>query len=482
VPSLPLRLQPSAAPLADGFERIRRELAIPDAFPADAEEEARRVAAGRGERDGATRADRRDLELITIDPAGSRDLDQALAILPLPDGHRVHYAIADAAAVVAPGGAIDREARARGVTVYMPDRRTPLHPPAIGEGAASLLPGQDRSALLWTIDLDREGEAGAVAVERALVRSRRALSYEEAQAAIDDGTADGTLAALREVGLARLRREADRGGVSLTVPVQEVVREGDRYALRYATPLPVEDWNAQISLLTGMAAARIMADGGLGLFRTLAPAEPRDVEALRRSALTLGVAWPRGARYGDVVRALDPARPGDAAFAVRATRLFHGAGYAAWTRESGEEPPVHAAIASIYAHVTAPLRRLADRFANEIVLALQAGAAPPEWAAGALVGLPATMAESGRRERSAERAAVDYVESALLAPRVGEEFAATVVDVREGRATVQLADPAVVAPLDADGAEAGSRVRVRVASADPSARAVRFELAGTAEA
>jgi exoribonuclease R len=469
-----MRLEPGAAELAAGFDRIREELGVPEGFPPDAEAEAAAAAVPAA---GPDRADRRDVALITIDPPGSRDLDQAVHIARLGDGFRVRYAIADVGALVAPGGAVDREARLRGVTVYMPDRRSPLHPPALGEGTGSLLPGEDRGALLWTIDLDGRGEQSAVTVERALVRSRRAMGYAEAQGAIDGGDADGTLALLREVGLLRLEREAERGGVSLTVPVQEIApAPAGGYALRFEATLPVEDWNAQVSLLTGMAAAGIMIDGGVGLFRTLEPPEPRDVEALRRSAAVLGVEWPEGVRYGDVVRGLDPRRPGHAAFAVRATRLFRGAGYAAWRRADGP-PPVHAAIAAPYAHVTAPLRRLCDRVANEVVLALAAGTEPPEWALRALDETPERMAETTRRARDAERAAVDHLEAVLLAPRLGEVFDGVVTDVRDGRATVQVADPAVVAPLDGDGAEPGTRVRARLAVADPAGRKVRFAMA-----
>ena len=469
-----MRLEPGAAELAAGFDRIRDELGVPDGFPPDAEAEAQAAVVPPA---GPDRADRRDLELVTIDPPGSRDLDQALHIARQGDGFRVSYAIADVGALVAPGGAVDREARLRGVTVYMPDRRSPLHPPALGEGTGSLLPDQDRAALLWTIDLDARGEPAGVGVERALVRSRRAIGYPEAQGAIDGGAADGTLALLREVGELRLAREAERGGVSLTVPVQEIApAPAGGYALRFEAPLPVEDWNAQVSLLTGMSAARIMIDGGIGLFRTLEAPEPRDVESLRRSALVLGVEWPEDARYGDVVRALDPRRPGHAAFAVRAARLFRGAGYAAWRREDGP-PPVHAAIAAPYAHVTAPLRRLCDRVANELVLALAAGDEPPAWAVQALDEMPERMAETTHRERDAERAAVDHLEAVLLAPRLGEVFDGVVTDVRDGRATVQIADPAVVAPLDGDGAEPGTHVRARLAVADPTERRVRFNLA-----
>ena len=459
---------PPAAALAEGFERIREEMRIPAAHPPDALAEAA-AAAARGPAPGA-RVDRRHLPLVTIDPAGSRDLDQAVAVERRGDGFRVRYAIADVAAFVPPGGPLDAATRERGVTVYMPDRRSPLHPDALGEGAASLLPGLERAALLWTIDLDAEGREGAVTLERATVRSRRALSYPEAQAAIDGG-GDPALVALRDVGLLRLAREAERGGVSLTVPAQEAVRDGDRYALRYEVPLPVEDWNAQISLLAGICAARIMIDGGVGLFRTLDPPEPRALEGLRHSARALGVDWPAAASYAQVVRGLDPARPGHAAFAVRASRALGGAGYAAWRARDGE-PPAHAAIAAPYAHVTAPLRRLADRAANEVVLALAAGAPVPAWALEALPALPDVMRETTARARAAERAAVDYVEAVVLAGCAGEVFDAVVVDVRDDRPVVQLAAPAVLATLDRAGPRPGDALRVRLVRVDPGARAV----------
>jgi len=465
-----LRVAPAAAGLAEGFDRIRQEMGIPVAHPPAALTEAA-AAAARGPGPG-DRRDERGLELVTIDPPGSRDLDQAVLVERRGDGFRVRYAIADVAAFVAPGGALDAAARERGVTVYMPDRRSPLHPDAVGEGAASLLPGVDRPALLWTIDLDAEGREGAVAVERATVRSRRALSYAEAQGAIDAGR-DDALAALRDAGALRLAREAERGGVSLELPAQEVVADGAGYALRFEAPLPVEGWNAQMSLLAGICAARIMAEGGVGLFRTLAPPDPRAVEALRHSARALGVGWPEGASYAEAVRGLDPSLPGHAAFAVRAARATGGAGYAAWEAGPGDGgPPAQAAIAAAYAHVTAPIRRLADRVANEIVLALTAGSPPPGWALEALPVMPDIMRETGSRARAAERAALDYVEAVALAPRVGETFRAVVVDVRDDRPVVQIADPAVLATLDRSGPEPGDELDVRLSAVDPGARRV----------
>jgi exoribonuclease R len=113
-----------------------------------------------------------------------------------------------------------------------------------------------------------------------------------------------------------------------------------------------------------------------------------------------------------------------------------------------------------------------------VVLALAAGTEPPRWALEALDEVPERMAETTRRARDAERAAVDQMEAILLAPRIGQDFDGVVTDVRDDRATVQIADPAVVAPLDGDGVEPGTRVRVRLSVADPEARKVRFTLVG----
>src|SRR5918997_5977695 len=163
MPSRRIRVAPAAA-LREGLDAIRREADVPEDFPPDVHAEAE-AAASR-----PPAGERSDLPFVTIDPPGARDLDQAMHIERRGEGHRVSYAIADVAAFVTPGGALDREAHARGVTVYAPDAKTPLHPPVMSEGAASLLPGQWRPAVLWTIDLDHAGETLSVDVTRATVR------------------------------------------------------------------------------------------------------------------------------------------------------------------------------------------------------------------------------------------------------------------------------------------------------------------------
>src|SRR4051794_33522791 len=359
----------SGGDLSRALDARRADLELPTVFPdaATAEAEAAAVAAH------PAPVDATDIELVTLDPAGSRDLDQAFAIRRRPGGGvDFPYAIADLPSYVAPGGAFEAEAHVRGETLSLPEGRIPLHPAVLSEGAASLLPGQQRPAVLWRLQLDSDGEPTSVDVRRALVRSRKQLDYASLQ---QDGSGD-MFDVLREVGSLRQQRERDRGGVSLPEPEQQVVESGSRWELAYRAPLPVEDWNAQLSLLTGMAAARLMLDGGVGLLRTMPSPSDHTVAALRRAARALGIGWPDGIAYADALRALDPSVPAHAAIIRQATVLFRGAAYVAF---DGAPPELttHAAVAAPYAHATAPLRRLADRYVSEVCLALCAGQEVP---------------------------------------------------------------------------------------------------------
>ncbi|HSK26293.1 MAG TPA: RNB domain-containing ribonuclease [Jiangellales bacterium] len=470
---MPRRQLRLAAPdgIADHLRELRDELELPAGFPVDVLEEA-------GEAARAPRLpgeDLTDLAFVTLDPPESLDLDQALHIERRGSGYRLHYAIADVAAFVAPAGALDEEVHRRGLTLYGPDARTPLHPTVLSEGAASLLPGQDRPALVWRFDLDSDGEAGSVDLRRAVVRSRAKLDYPSVQADLDAGRDGVAGELLREVGELRLRREAERGGVSLPVPEQVAVRSDDGWRLEYRAPLPVEAWNAQVSLLTGMAAAGIMLDGGMGVLRTLPEADPRDVDRLRRVARTLGVEWPESQGYPDFVRSLDPALPSHSAVIDTATTLLRGAGYLAFdgTVPDGAR---HAAIAAPYAHTTAPLRRLVDRYVGEVCLALLAGTDVPEWARAALPGLPDAMSSATRRASTYERACLDLVEAALLEGQTGRTFTGVVVEVDAGkeRGEVHLDEPAVRARVEGPALPLGERVEVELVEASLAERRVRF--------
>jgi exoribonuclease R len=453
VTSRRIHVQP---PLDERFAAIRDELEIVEPFPADALAEAE--AAARAPR--LPDVDATEIEFFTIDPPGSRDLDQAMQLERRGKGYRVRYAIADLAAFVTPGGALDAAVWARGVTYYAPDKAVPLHPPVLAAGAASLLEGEVRPAIVWTLDLDADGALEDTHVARARVRSRARLDYAGVQERIDR---EDPFRLLAEIGALRQQRERDRGGVNLPLPEQEVVpAAGGGWSLEFRAPLPVEGFNAQISLLTGMAAAQLMLAHRAGILRTVPDADPKALARLERSAGAFGIPWVEP--YPEFIRSLDPATPVGAALLHDATAVMRGAGYAAFDGDPPAERR-HAALAMEYAHVTAPLRRLADRYALECCLEEPA----PGWVRERLAELPEAMKAADRRAGALERAAVDLVEAALLEHRVGEEFPATVID--DG--LVQLLDPAVRAKCDGKP-KVGTDVRARLVEANPDTRTVRF--------
>ena len=248
-----------------------------------------------------------------------------------PGGYRVHYAIADVAAFVRPGGALEAETWLRGQTIYLPDGNVPLHPVALSEGAASLLP--DAHAGRRAVDhrprrrrRHRRRHAGAgPGAQPGQARLRRPCRRQ-----FDAGTAAEPIALLPEIGALLTARGLDRGAINLPLPEQEIEPDGDGYRLVLRAPLPAEEHNAQISLLTGVAAAGIMLAGGVGLLRTMPAPDPAAVERLRAAAHALGVAWPDGAAVGRVIAGVDAADPRGAAFLDQAAELMRGAGYTAF--------------------------------------------------------------------------------------------------------------------------------------------------------
>ena len=350
----------------------------------------------------------------------------------------------------------------------------------ISEDAASLLEGQVRPALLWTIQVDETGEGTDVHVERALVRSTAKLAYESAQRSIDDGSAGEVLLLLKEIGELRIQRDAARGGVSLPLPEQEIDIQGEHWALEFRQMLPVELWNAQISLLTGFGAASLMVYARVGVLRTLPPPDPRDVQRLHRTAKALGIEWPAEQLYPDFIRCLDPTVPAQAAMVVACTRLLRGqrvrrlrrrgAGRAAALRAGLGVRPRHRAAAP----PGRPLRRRGLR------RAVRRSSRCPTGCWRRCPRCPKTMQQSGGRARGYENAVLDLVEAGLLAHRVGEEFDAVVVSVDEKdptRGVVMLKDPGVEAPVvGSSELPLGTDVRVTLASADVATRKVEFRL------
>jgi VacB/RNase II family 3'-5' exoribonuclease len=458
------------------FGRLRAEFELPESFSPDVLAAAEAAAVDPIE-SVVRREDATDLPFVTIDPPGAKDLDQAMLIQRTESGFRVHYAIADLAAFVPPGGPIDREARKRGQTLYLPDGNVPLHPPVLSEDAVSLLPGEIRAAVLWTIETDKQGEPTSTRVRRALVRSTEQFDYETVQASIDAGTPHPSVEALPELG--RLRRElaVRRGAVELQLPEQEISGDSDGgWALARRPRNNVDAWNAEISLLTGMCAAKIMIEARVGVLRTLPDPEEEAVDWLRRSAHALEMDWPEDVSVSEMLATLDPGQPESMALYADTTRLLRGAGYTAF---DGELPALttHAGIGGPYAHVTAPIRRLVDRFATEVCLAVSEGRPVPEWVRTALAQVPVWMSASDSLAAKVERACLDQVEAWVLAEHIGGEFEAVVLRADENKAEILVENPPVMAKCAGENLREGGRIMVRLTAVDVVKRKVSFERA-----
>jgi exoribonuclease R len=490
------------------FQQIRDALNIPAAFAphvlAEAEAAAQRIV--------SALPDRQDIPFITIDPPASRDLDQAFFAARQGDGYAVKYAIADVGFFVARGSALEHEAWRRGLTMYSPDLKTPLYPPQLSEGAASLLPAVARPAIVFSFALNARAEVESCTLERAVIRSRAKLAYPEVsthldseRVAVNSGALAGhewsnALTLLEEIGRRRERLEAERGGVSLRIPAQQVERWSTAltgYRLAFEEASAVEGWNAQISLMTGMAAAQLMMERGVGLLRALEPPRPERVQMLRLTARALQVPWPDEIPYDGFIRSLIPQQPLHAVLLHQAARVTGGARYVAF---AGEVTAWHSAIAAPYAHVTAPLRRLADRYVLDLLVELTNGHHPDVTLVTTLHQLPPVMSEADRLSRQLESAIVDFAEARLLQDRVSEVFAAMVIGLRQEGVMVQITEPPIrtlipvavwkaqqpAAKLTDDGATLiiagapitlGQMLSLRLEAANPKARSLSFSLA-----
>ena len=455
--------------LAHGLDALRIEMKLPASFPPEVLAAAKAAAA----RTPDAHVDRTGMPFVTLDPVGATDLDQAFAIDESGSDLILHYAIADVAWFVRDGDPVDQEAWTRGTTQYLPDGRVSLYPPILSEGAASLLPDGTRPCVLFTVRLDPEGTPRLDGVERALIRSRAKLAYADVAAAdLPSGFPDFA----RRMTLAEQRRGATR----IDVPEQEVERDAQgRFMLRFRPRSLAEDHNAALSLACNMAVATALLDHRTGLFRVMASPDDRDISRLRNVARAYGLAWPHGATLTQFERLLDPQDPRQAAFAQAIHRSGSGARYQPFT---DGVIPWHAAMAAPYAHATAPLRRLADRYVVQAALAIASGQAIPESVADAFERLPKVMGRAESLAGRIDHAVIDLAEAVMLQNRIGERFEAVVTETDRRGARIQLRGAPVVAQLPTDGLMPGDEILVRLAAADPAARRVEFALDRAGEA
>lgn len=447
--------------LAEGLAAIRAQFRVPGGFPAEVEAEAEAAAAG----PLTEHVDRTDMPFVTLDPATATDLDQAFALEPAGGDWLLHYAIADVDWFVADGDPLDQEAWKRGETIYLPDGKAALYPRALSEGAASLLPDGPRPAVIFTSRIDPAGRATLHGVERAVVRSRAKLAYETVRP-------DQLPVGFDEVARRLAAADNARGAARVDPPEQEVERDASgHFTLRLRPMAAAERQNAALSLATNLAVAEALHAAGTGLFRVMEPPSAEAEERLRHTAQAFGLTWPEEASLAQFERLLDPSSAPAAAFMLAVRRAGNGASYLPY------RPgviPWHAAMAATYCHMTAPLRRLADRYVISAALAVANGHRVPLQVEAAFAKLGPVMDRADNRSGQIERAVVDLAEAAILAGREGETFEAVVTDHGDSGTRFQLCALPVVARAKAHRVRPGDRIHVRLESADPARREVRF--------
>jgi ribonuclease R len=383
------------------------------------------------------RADRRDQRVITIDPEGAKDHDDAIAVAPEGvDGTRLWVHIADVSRFVAAGEALDREAARRGNSVYVPGAVVPMLPPRLSSDLCSLRPGVDRAAVTVEMVVDAEGRVGETRFSRSVIRSERRLTYPEVDALIGGETlGDPALEAdlARAVVVARALRErrVARGALEATSPEPVVHFDGDRVAsIHLEGQTDAHSLVEECMIAANEAVARyLIARGRQTIFRHHEdPAQSR-VEMLYAQLDELGVATPplpggamtpaqsrraAAAAAEGVARHLAADPRGGAALWSLVLRTLKQAHYAV-----GE--PTHSGLASpAYLHFTSPIRRYPDLVVHRCLLdALgigDPGPGPAELAAAAERS-SSTEREAARVERRADDVCAAFLLQDLLTRR-----------------------------------------------------------------
>jgi exoribonuclease R len=320
--------------------------------------------------------------------------------------------------------------------------------------------------VLFTVRVAPDGAVELDGVERAIVRSRAKLAYDSAT----DGDLPPDFAELAS----RIQAADDRRGASrVDPPEQEVSKVGEEgFELTYRPRLPSEDRNAALSLATNLAVADAMLAHHTGLFRVMAPPDEHAIRRLRFTARAFGLVWPREETLGQFQKGLRADDPRQAAFMLAVRRAGAGAAYAPY--QPGVTP-WHVAMAATYAHATAPLRRLADRYVVRAALAIANGLPVPDVVTQAFAKLPPVMARADALSGQIERAVVDLAEAVMLKGCEGRVYPAIVTDVDERGARMQLRDQPVVARVEAHKVQPGDAISVRLLTTDPERRLIQFQ-------
>ena len=419
-----------------------------------------------GAPDRTGRRDLTDLPTLTIDDDSSKDLDDALSVIPpAPDGGlRLLVHIADVDALVPEGTPLDEEAKARGTTVYLAGHVVPMLPRSLSEDRLSLLPDVDRPTLTVELRFDPEGGVTSVDLYRSLIRSNRRLNYEQVSDFLDGKSTPGiadvlqpTLRWLRAIGARLAVARSRRGGIRILREEASIVLDdhsNEPTSIEGRTSNSAHVLVERLMVAANEAVARWLVQRGLpGVFRVHEQPDGRRVEALAASAEHLGFA-------PVLVSPLTPL--GLAAFEAQIAGTEHEAVMrTVMTRVLGParytvEPSMHFGLAApLYLHFTSPIRRYADLAVHRIIKAYLSGRRDQHAGDPELETLAVHLNDRSHQAAKAERERRSALAARLFASKVGDRYAGTIVAIKAFGLVVDLPGTGIAGTVAMDDLPGG---------------------------
>lgn len=431
-------LGPRGKPGVDTLAIIRT-FGLPDEFPPEVLAEAREMAANFSENDLDGRTDFTTWNIITIDPVDARDFDDAISLtIDSKTGHwHLGVHIADVSHFAPPGSSLDKEARKRGTSVYLPQRVLPMFPEVISNGLASLQQDKVRYVKSALIEYSKTGQRIGVEFVNGAIRNRRRFTYAEVSKllASEEPAAEcgpeilALLHRMRDLALILRQRRKKRGSLELSMPATELEYDADGRVI--GAHLAENDISHQMieefMLAANEAVAERLTEIDVAFLRRIHPApEPTKLQAFADFARHLGYSINLAKDRFSLQRVLDQSanKPDRHAIHFALLRSLKQAIYSPQVEE-------HYALASQnYCHFTSPIRRYPDltvhRLLNQWIRTKKAGSDPVELAA-----LGEHCSRTERRAETAERELVKLKMLTLMSERIGWETGAIITGVAE---------------------------------------------------
>jgi ribonuclease R len=446
-------LGPASAPGVDMLSVIRK-YHLPTEFPSDVLEQAELIPESVDAQQIAGREDLRNQFIVTIDPDDARDFDDAINVEKLPNGNwQLGVHIADVAAYVEPGSALDREARRRGNSVYLPDRVIPMLPERLSNGVCSLKPEVDRLTHSVFIQFDKRGVAKTARFARSVIRSAHRLTYKQAYAILSSPPRDQLGERLHlawELAALLRRKRFEHGALDLDFP--EVKVSIDTHGAPVRLERVENDESHQLieefMLAANDAVARELIKRAIPtIYRVHENPDPEKLGEYREFALSFGYKVGDLTHRAELQRLLAEIRgkPEEQALKVGLLKSLKRARY-------DPRPLGHYGLAKTnYLHFTSPIRRYADlvvhrALGSDAALRRPDGAAHRPYLPG-MAEITSIAEHISTTERNAADAEIDATQmkkleffQQQLAGRKPQLFSATVVDVRNYGLMVELPD------------------------------------------